>query len=97
MLKNSEDKNKSDLAPETPESENMESGLLGKKMMDHESSEANEIEGAEEMLVDSEQEAPAEEMSDESILAKLFNASDIGKPGIAGKVAALMKSKMGNK
>lgn len=70
---------KSDLAPETEESEKME-GLL-----DDESYEEND---------EMDEAPPVKELSEEEMLAKLFNPSDEGKPGIAGKVAALMKEKM---
>lgn len=56
--------------------------------------ETEESKENEAGLLGGGEETPMEE-SEESILAKLFNPSDDGKPGIAGKVAALMKEKIG--
>lgn len=83
------DTKKSDLAPDTEQIDSVEKGLLG-DMND----EAELEDNPEEEAMDEEADAA---LSEEEILKKLFDESSLGKPGIAGKVAALMKSKMKGK
>ena len=80
------DTKKSDLAPDTEEINEVEKGLIGKL-----NDEAEIEDNPEEEAMDEEADAA---LSEDEMLKKLYDESSLGKPGIAGKVAALMKSKM---
>ncbi len=80
------DTKKSDLAPDTEEINEVEKGLIGKL-----NDEAEIEDNPEEEAMDEETDAA---LSEDEMLKKLYDESSLGKPGIAGKVAALMKSKM---